>query len=340
MPKLENFTTHIKIDGNPFAKNAVNYQIQSDDTVGLYYTNERDQRILKGTLARFENWTDLNDIAYTTFPDLIADLDLFLFSNDATIISPLELNGAVPVNIQDQHTPVVIAKFSQRHDSTTLDGAVAIDDLTIVVTDATGFVAGDYITLFDPGSVRFSLFYALGVAGTTITLDTPIDFAYPDGTFVDAGITDMAVNGSVTTEIFGLRGTGEPPGVELSFDVTRLIFTMVATDTVDFSKFGDIVAGITNGLVCRKVDDEFHNIFNLKTNRDIANIMFDYMVSEASNPAQGENGFVARLTFAGPSKIGVTQRLDIGEDLQILIQDDLSTILTFEIVAEGHIVTD
>ena len=115
MPKLENFATHIKVNGNPFAKNAVNYQVQSADTVGLYYTNERDQRILKGTLARFDDWTDLNDVAYTSFTALIADLDLFLFTN------PTDHNEIALGNVPGKGA---VNKYGR---STNVDNGIATD---------------------------------------------------------------------------------------------------------------------------------------------------------------------------------------------------------------------
>ncbi len=79
MPKLENAVTHFKTDSIPYPKNTVNYQIQNEDTVGLYSINDPEHRIIKGTLARFDDWTDLNDAPYTSFTQLTDDLDLFLF---------------------------------------------------------------------------------------------------------------------------------------------------------------------------------------------------------------------------------------------------------------------
>ncbi len=79
MPKLENAVTHFKVDSIPYPKNTVNYQIQNEDTVGLYSVNDPEHRIIKGTLARFDDWTDLNDDPYTSFTQLTDDLDSFLF---------------------------------------------------------------------------------------------------------------------------------------------------------------------------------------------------------------------------------------------------------------------
>ena len=247
---------------------------------------------------------------------------------------------ALDVALQDQTTDPIIAYFNQVHNSTTL--AVAVPDVStnpriIVVASATGIVVGSYIILFDPASVRFSTFFATAVNGVNITLDSPIDFEYPIGTFVDVAIVDMSVNGSVTPQVFGLRGTGAPPGIELSFDVTRIIFTCIAASPVSLSLFADITA-LTNGLLMRSRNARTKNVFNVKDNREIQGLMFDFTPSVATNPAQGEDGFVSRLTFGGQNKIGVVIRLPIGEDLEMWIQDNLLAITSFRIHAEGHIV--
>ncbi len=87
MPKLENFITHVKINSIPYAKNTINYQITSDETVSIYYLNDRDARVIRSTTARFNKWTDLNDILYTSLQDLLSDLDQFLYS---IVLDPLD----------------------------------------------------------------------------------------------------------------------------------------------------------------------------------------------------------------------------------------------------------
>jgi hypothetical protein len=114
------------------------------------------------------------------------------------------------------------------------------------------------------------------------------------------------------------------------------MFHCHTTGAVDLSKFGDIAGGITNGIVMRKVDGTYRNIFNVKTNGEMAGIMFDFDILSAQNVNQGQNGFNGRLTFAGQSKVGVTIRLAPGEDLQLLVRDDLTDLDLLEIVAEGH----
>ena len=238
------------------------------------------------------------------------------------------------VFLQDQITDPILINFNQVHDSTTLNGAIALNDRNIIVTDATGIVIGSYLILFDPGSVRFSTFTVIGIVGTTITLDSPTDFAYPDGTFVDIAIIDMSVDGSVTPEVFGLRGIGTPPGVELTMDVTRFIFEMTTSSAVSLELFGNITA-LLRGLLVRSRNGRVKNIFNVKSNGEIAGIMFDWTPFAASNPVQGIDGFVSRFTI---TKLGVATRLKIGEDLEAWVQDNLLSITSFKMIAEGHIV--
>ncbi len=247
----------------------------------------------------------------------------------------------VDANLQDQTSPSVIAKFHRIDTITDLAVETAINDKTITVTDSTGFVIDEYLVLYSNVTDRYYLGNILDITGNVITVDSPIDSVLPVGTAVTTGPFNMAIDGSVTPSIFGLRGQDAlPDGVDLVFDITRIIFHCTTDGTVDLSKFGDIAGGITNGLVLRKRDGVYNNIFNIKTNGELAGIMYDISIQQATNPAQGQNGFYARLTFASQGKIGVAVRLSKGEDLEFIVQDDLSDITLFEVVAEGHIVED
>lgn len=246
---------------------------------------------------------------------------------------------ALDVLLQDPTTDAIIVYFNQVHNSTTLSAAAVKNEKIVSVVSATGISTGSYFIMFDPISERFSTFFVTAVNTLDITLDSPIDFDYPEGTFVDIAIVDMAVNGSVTPQVFGLRGIGAPPGVDIKFDLTRVIFSCIADSSVDLSLFADLPA-LTNGLLFRTRNGKSRNIFNVKDNREMAGIMFDFNVSAADNPVQGEDGFIGRLTFSGQNKIGVVIRLPIGEDAEVWVQDNLLGITSFRMIAEGHIVED
>lgn len=240
------------------------------------------------------------------------------------------------VNLQDQTSRAVILYFNKITNSTTLGVTGVENAYTITVSDTAGFTDGAYVILFDILSNNYSFYNQVGAAvGNVITLDTPLDYAYPAGTSVDVGIRDLSVDGSGTAQVFGLRGSGSPPGVTLTIDITRIILSCVTDTPVDLTKFGDIAA-LTRGLVLRTRNDKKTNLFNVKSNAEIAGLAYDWTPETALNPAQGVDGFISRLNFAGQEKIGVAIRLPVGEDLELLVQDDLTDITTLYVVAEGH----
>ncbi len=69
----------------------------------------------------------------------------------------------------------------------------------------------------------------------------------------------------------------------------------------------------------------------------MAGITLDWDPYAAANPQQGINGFVSRLTFSGQEKLGVVTRLELGEDIELIVQDNLSTLISLEVVAEGSL---
>jgi hypothetical protein len=310
-----------------------------EDKLDIISSDKENYALFTIKYADYDSIT-VDGIAATTTEDLQDKLKEIPHRTIITDVNGNDVNitdNALDTAWQDQHTDAVIVPFNKVTNSTTLDTLAVLGAYTISVASATGISQGSFIVLFHPASERFSTFYAVSVVDTTVTLDGPLDFAYPSGTFVDVAITNMNVDGSSTPQVFGLRGTGAPPGVDIDFDLTRMIFECITDTAVDLSKFGDLTA-LTRGILFRSRNGIYHNIFNVKTNGELAGIMYDWNPYAATNPVQGVDGFVSRLTFAGPSKIGVTVRLPIGEDAEIIIQDDLTDLTSFKIIAEGHIV--
>ncbi len=199
----------------------------------------------------------------------------------------LEPNGSLAVTLQDQTTPTVIAHFSILEQSTTTTADVAIDDYVLPLTSVTGVTAGKYISIFDPTSVRFSNFNVVSVTDNNVTIDSPIDFAFPSGSYVDISEKDLAVNGS-TPVVAGLRnnaGVPPPPGINLSMDVTRIMVFCLAAGACDLATFANITA-LTNGIILRKRDGEYHNIFNVKSNGEMGAIMYDFDIHDADRQSE------------------------------------------------------
>ena len=249
--------------------------------------------------------------------------------------------GGVDVNIQNRVSPALIARFNKITNTTTLTVEAVKYATEITVASVTGMVLptgiydGSYLILFDAGTARYMFCHVVSIAGLVVTIDTPLDFNFPVGSVVDVTITNMAVNGNVTAQTFGIRGLGVVPGINEAFDITRILFICLTNTTVTLAKFGDLTK-LLKGLVLRHRDGTTRNIFTVKTNLDISGITLDWVPYAATNPSQDYDGFTARLTFSGQDKLGIAQRIGEGEDLEIIVQDDLSGLILFGVIAEGH----
>ncbi len=258
-------------------------------------------------------------------------------TNAGNKASKYEIDGSTRATLQDQTTPVIIVPFNFVDETSTLAAPAAYNDTSVTVTDDAGMADGDHFVIYGETNTNYYIGQVVGTpVANVVQLDTPIDSAFPAGELVSGGNTNMAVDGSSTPVTYTLRGAD--PGIDITIDITRILFQCQTLTAVDLSTFGDIAGGLTKGLVLRRVDGTTQNIFNIKTNGDLAGIAYDFTVAQATNPQQGVDGFNSRLTFAGQSKIGVALRIGPGDSLEFIIQDDLSTISLLKVIAEGHVV--
>ncbi len=171
------------------------------------------------------------------------------------------------------------------------------------------------------------------VATNTITINQIIGGVYPTGVDFDNSSKDMRVDGSSTPVIFTLKPSPGQFG-----DFTRILLGIQSTTQMDFSLFGGASALAKGCLFRVKIaNGEFNNLFSWKTNGGFTIRSFDSIFQ--SKVAGGEHSFVGRSEFGGPSNRGVVIRLEglKGEELQIVIQDDLTSGNTLvEIVGQGH----
>ena len=117
---------------------------------------------------------------------------------------------------------------------------------------------------------------------------------------------------------------------------------MVTTNLGDLNDFGDITGGLANGLLLRKkyTDGTYQNIVNIRTNADFVLNAYDFDRYVATNPGVGVNGQKWRMTFGGEEKMGTVIRIGPGEDLEWVVQDDLTSLLGFQNIAQGSLVAD
>ena len=250
-----------------------------------------------------------------------------------------KLGGQVQIdaNLQDQTTDTVILPLAQTLGTTTLAVEAVIESYDVTVTSSAGMTIGNHFRIINTEGDRYYSGTILDINANVITLDSLVDFAYLVTSEVTYSNINMAVDGSVTPIHFHLR-TGSP-SIPSSVDITRMIIVAECDNSVDLNKFGDL-AELERGILFRISNGHQRNIFNVKKNLGLTGIAYDWTPYDASHPTQAVNGFSCRLSFGGQSKIGVVLRVEHDGQLGMIIQDDLTDLITLSCVLEGHVVSD
>lgn len=198
----------------------------------------------------------------------------------------------------------------------------------MIVASIANISIGDFVFVFSgiSGEERFYSGTVLAISTLTLTMDNPFDFIFSSGDTVVSSTKDMNIDASGTPQIYEIRAGGA--GSTREFDITRILMKNLSDTAVDLSKFGDIVGGVTNGLLLRDKLSEsvYKNKWNIKTNGDMALLAYDWAPFAATNPVQGQDGFRWRYSINGMDKHGVVKRIGTNKSLQILLQDNFLTL--------------
>lgn len=245
----------------------------------------------------------------------------------------VESNGALAVNIQDQTSDAVDLYLFQELGTFTLSANTTVGNKIISVNGGHNIQVEELLH-FSEGN-NFSQFTVLAVNVNNITLDSPIDKVYTTATTYHNGTKNLAVDGSITPAIFNLS-----PPTNLQWDITRINIVITDNLDMDFQKFGGD-STLINGCVFRsKLNNVFKNYFNVKSNGDILNQ--GGIHNFQSKSGLGSYGFNCLIDFAGQNKRGIVIRLDgsTNDEIQCIIQDDLTDLISFSLVIQGHVVID
>jgi hypothetical protein len=312
-------TDTIDLTTREYPKARVRYR-DTNENIEFRYIDDTSQNIT----YQFSELVDENDNAWADIPTL---LEWLRVNTGGAKVSG---SGGLDVNIQDQTTPSFDLYFTQATGvPTTLSQDTGLDSYTIVVNDVTNFVVGTFVGVFS-GTGRFYWGEVIGVNGNTLTMDRPTDFNFLTGSNVLPTTKNLNVDGSVTPQIFSIQAGST--GLEI--DITRIILSIVCTNPIELNLFGDQPA-LTRGIQLRKIDGTYRNYLNAKTNYEIGIHTYDIKIFEQVKQ-NDVNALIARSTFAGQSKRGVTVRIGAGEELQLIVQDDLTGIIAMLAMAQGH----
>jgi len=145
----------------------------------------------------------------------------------------------------------------------------------------------------------------------------------------DDQILDMAVNGSVTEQRFVIK-----PNAGEVIRIHRLITYVQDTGTFDTDKWGNgivMVNGMKIELKQNGVVNDLTGINPIRTTGEFQAIQYDL---DHKTFGQGDEYIVSRFSF---SKAGQPIRLigDNGDELVVVIRDDLSALTKQTITAQG-----
>lgn len=222
------------------------------------------------------------------------------------------------------------------HTTTLLVAATAGDtSISIQGDDYVSFAVNDRLFLSGGGPIQENSFPIITAkpGSPVLTLNKPLDYAYPIGSAVQHVVIDASSDVGTLADPIVYRL--QPP-FGITFNVKGAILTMAMNSAGDYSKFGDIVGGLTNGVVARgNINGQLITRTSFRTNLDIDVDTSEPLVFH-DKAGSGDFGIVATYVF---EKFGAFIPLNgsNGDYFEILIQDDISSLTEGQMKFHGYI---
>lgn len=229
---------------------------------------------------------------------------------------------------------------------TVLTAAVPDPSITpsriLSVASVANISIGDWLGLFSgvAGQERYYWAEVLDINGLDLTMQTLIDYPFPINSIVLSTTKNMAVDGSITEQVFSIQAGGLAGLLEI--DITRVMMAALTLEVVNLSTFADIIGGLDRGMYLRvKENGVFRNKMIAKNNFDLAKFAYDWQPFAKTKPNEGQDGFNWRFSLNGDDKHGAVSRVSGGNigTLQWVIQDNQTGIITLESVGANSEVT-
>ncbi len=243
--------------------------------------------------------------------------------------------GAINVHDADVHN-VPINEYFHQHDAavgTTLAVAIVAGDTSITVVDSTGFIVGNSIQIED-GIIETTFPSITNVVGNVLTLDRPLDNAFSIGDIVEKVIINMNVLGTlVAPQSFKII-----PDLDQEWHIITVTLSLTHGGASDSSKFGDITA-LVNGITFRGYNglvNKYRTNTNWKNNAEIG-LDFgkvDYVLKSGG----GDYGTFATASIKFVAGAVPDLKGENGDFLEMLIQDNLTGLITVNAKVQGHVV--
>lgn len=235
------------------------------------------------------------------------------------------------VAVQDQATAPVSYYLCNELGEITLAAPTVVGSKLATLEAGHNVSAGQVICLTE--GLRLYQGKVLAVDASEVTLDTPFDAIYTAAADAIRASSNMIVDGSETPVIFSLG-----PPAPITWHITGFAVRIVDASEFDDTKFGG-VAALANGVIMRAERSGILAVLgNAKCNGDLKLLLSEGQYSDKAGAGKYGgfwSGFIRDI-------LGVVIELDgsTGDTVQVLIQDDLEDLLTFEVVIQGHVVLE
>lgn len=247
------------------------------------------------------------------------------------------LSNAINIHDADVHRVPINHLFYQERLIYTLTADITSQDRSFTVTDATGLAVGDKLHLTDTSNNNHEAVPLIitTIVTNTITINRPIDYDYlAASTEVVEITTSMNVDGSVTPQSFIVL-----PSPGMVWHITSMDFSITDQTAMDDAKFGGITA-LTNGVMIRGVDSVSSNYLTFSVWQKNSDFNLDaFTTNYAAKAPSGFYGYSGTMNIHDKytSIVRLANTATETIYMEVLVQDDLSTLDTFEIKVHGHI---
>jgi hypothetical protein len=246
-----------------------------------------------------------------------------------TVIGGRPMN--VDVAIQDQETPAVNYFLTLPLETLTLAAPTIVDGPDITLEAGHSVAVGNIINIREGAFISQAEVVAVNV--NAITLNQPLAHIFTVAAVINRATKNLAVDGSVTAQTFFII---PPPLVRWHL----VGFSVHITDNLelDDTKFGGIAALASGVLMRVNVGGMYFNLGSAKTNGDLFLLLSSGQYSDKA----GAGAFGGFWTGLIRDRLGIVVHLNGADEdtMEVLVQDDIDALVSFEVVAQGHVVLE
>ena len=220
--------------------------------------------------------------------------------------------------------------------STTVAIASEIGDYSITVASAVGFNVNDYAKLIDIqdgyGIEEIGILKITDVTGNVISFDRPLGYAYTTAATLKVVDIEMAVLGTLANPVI----YEIVPPLNTVWQLTQHNIALVDNLECDDSKFGGIPA-LTNGVVLRAKTEAGRVAItaNWKNNKDIK--LDAGSIDYSDKAGGGSYGAGAVWELTKNEFVGEVDGADSTQKIEMLIQDDLRDLISYQQKMQGRV---